>query len=122
MKNSILTFTFGICSVVLLLSIVSCTSMKTLDNRANVFVDHWKGKSLEEFVKSNPDIDPFQVVDLGMGKKRYVFRYQEPLTANEMAYSMITSDHQSRLIRFIYLFVNKRGIIYDASWQRKLVR
>ena len=96
--------------------------MKTLDTRADTFVNHWKGKSLEEFVKSNPEIDPFQVVDLGMGKKRYVFRYKEDLTTEELTYAALTGDADSELVRFIYLFVNRSGVIYDATWQRKLVK
>ena len=58
-----------ICSVFMLLNLTSCTSMKTLDLRADAAVQHWKGKPLEEFVKANPEIDVFQVVDLGGGKK-----------------------------------------------------
>ena len=107
------------CSFFMLLNITACTSMKTLDMRANAAVNHWKGKSLEEFVKANPEIDVFQVVDLGGGKKRHVYRYQEPLTAQELTYSMLSKN--AKLIRFFYLFVDKNGMIYDASWQRKLV-
>ena len=109
-------------SILILLSITSCVSMKTLDARADAFVNHWKGKSLEDFVKSNPEIDPFQVVDLGMGKKRYVFRYQEDLTGELLTYTVLTGDAESEIIRFIYLFVNRSGVIYDATWQRKLVK
>ena len=104
-----------------LLAIVGCTSMKTLDVRANTFVNSWKGKSLEDFVKSNPDIDPFEVIDLGMGKRRHVFRYRESLTSEEFAYSILTDNPQAKLVRFIYLFVDHRGIIYDATWQRKIL-
>ena len=96
--------------------------MKTLDTRADVFVNYWTGKSLEAFVKSNPEIDPYQVVDLGRGKKRHVFRYREPPTPEEWTYAIVASDPNAQLIRFIYLFVNEHGIIYDATWQRKLVR
>ena len=103
------------------LAIVGCTSMKTLDVRANTFVNSWKGKSLEDFVKSNPDIDPFEVIDLGMGKKRHVFRYRESLTSEELAYSILTDNPKAKLVRFIYLFVDNRGIIYDATWQRKIL-
>lgn len=95
--------------------------MKTLDLRADEVIKHWKGKPLEEFVKANPEIDVFQVVDLGGGKKRHVYRYQEPMTAEEFTYGIL-SDPNARLIRFIYLFVNRDGMIYDATWQRKLVK
>lgn len=122
MKSSILMFIFGICGVVFLLSNISCTSMKTLDNRATIFVNHWKGKSLEEFVKANPDINPFEVIDLGMGRRRHVFSYREPTNPDGVAYRLATSDSRAYVARFIYLFVNEQGIIYDASWQRKIVR
>lgn len=120
MKNSILTFTFGFCSVLFLLSNISCTSMKTLDNRATAFVNHWKGKSLEEFVKANPDIHPFEVIDLGMGKRRHVFSYREPTNPTEILYNFGNTGRRAYVTRFIYLFVNQQGIIYDASWQTKL--
>ena len=94
--------------------------MKTLDLRANQAIKYWKGKTLEEFVKANPEIDVFQVVDLGGGKKRHVYRYQEPMTAEEFTYGVL-SNQNAKLIRFIYLFVDKDGMIYDASWQRKFV-
>ena len=110
-----------ICSVFMLLNLTSCTSMKTLDLRADAAVQHWKGKPLEEFVKANPEIDVFQVVDLGGGKKRHVYRYQEPLTAQELTYSLL-EDPNAKLIRFIYLFVDKNGKIYDATWQRKILK
>ena len=100
----------------------SCTSMKTLDIRADAFVNHWKGKSLEAFVKSNPEIDPYQVIDLGRGNRRHVFRYREDLTAEELTYAIVADDPDAQLVRFIYLFVNADGIIYDATWQRKLVK
>ena len=106
---------------VCVLAIAGCTSMKTLDVRANTFVNSWKGKTLEDFVKSNPDIDPFEVIDLGMGKRRHVFRYRESLTSEEFAYSILTDNPQAKLVRFIYLFVDDRGIIYDATWQRKIL-
>ncbi|MDE0314641.1 MAG: hypothetical protein OXM61_07050 [Candidatus Poribacteria bacterium] len=109
-----------VCSIFILLNFTSCTSMKTLDLRADEAVKYWKGKHLEEFVKANPEIDVFQVVDLGGGKKRHVYRYQEPLTAQELIYGLLANPN-AKLIRFIYLFVDRNGKIYDATWQRKLV-
>lgn len=124
MKSNIVLFRSItlIYSILILLNISSCVSMKTLDARADAFVNHWKGKSLENFVKSNPEIDPFQVVDLGMGRKRYIFRYREDPTAEEFTYAVLGGHPEAELIRFIYLFVNKSGIIYDATWQRKIVK
>lgn len=110
-----------ILSVLFLMVISGCTSMKTLDIRADMFVNHWKGKSLEAFVKSNPEIDPYQVIDLGRGNRRHVFRYREDLTAEELTYAIVADNPDARLVRFIYLFVNADGTIYDATWQRKLV-
>ena len=53
--------------------------------------------------------------------RRHVFRYRADLMAEELTYAILADNPEARLVRFIYLFVNADGIIYDATWQRKFV-
>ena len=100
---------------------IGCASMQTLDRRANTFVNSWKGRTLEEFVRVNPNLSPFQTIYLGGGKARHVYVWREDITAESMAAGLIAGANQD-LYRIVYLFVDAQGIIYDATWEKKFIR
>ena len=119
MRIRYLTFLFTL--LIGITTLGGCSSMKALDQQATAVTNYWKGKTLEEFVKQNPNIDPFQVIDLGLGKKRHMYRYREKLTANEVGAGLLIGA-DARVYRFIYLFVDEKGVIYDATWERRLIK
>ena len=108
-KLLIITFLFG------------CASMQTLDLQANAFVNYWKGKTLEEFVRTYPNLSPSQTIYLGGGKARHVYAWREDITAESMTAGLLMGANQD-VYRFVYLFVDAQGIIYDATWAKRLVR
>ncbi len=97
-----------------------CTSMHTLDIQANNFVNSWKGKTLEEFVRVNPNLNPFQTINLGGGKSRHVYAWREDMTTESVVAGMVAGKNQD-LYRIVYLFVDSQGIIYDATWEKTFI-
>ena len=97
-----------------------CASMKTLDIQANYFVNSWKGKTMEEFVRVNPNLNPFQTINLGGGKSRHVYAWREDITTQSVVAGMIAGKNQD-LYRIVYLFVDSQGVIYDATWEKTYI-
>lgn len=111
--------TIFICLLVIAF-LFGCASMHTLDLRANNFVNSWKGKTLEEFVRVNPNLNPFQTINLGGGKSRHVYVWREDITTQSVVAGMIAGKNQD-LYRIVYLFVDAQGVIYDATWEKKFI-